>query len=470
MLIARQTFLRQAVASCDALTLVAALSLSHWIRGPALKSNIGPFSNYFWMMWLIVPAWLMSLWCAGLYRSGTYRSIAKLIAAVVRAQIVAALIMLSSMYMTKSVEVSRVLTQLFIVTSFCAILLQKIFLHVILEQRRRHSSLHRPRVLLVGSTQESARYLEHVDRHASMTTELVGVLTPEDEVSPLPDCPPILGSPFDLPRLLGSPLVIDEVVILTRLWPALTERIAAICAVRGVVLRLMMNLPPASVGAWRADDCGGGVFFLSLTAVPQDVISLTIKRALDVVGGAVGLTMCLAAWLLYGARLKHEAGASTIFRQNRIGQNGRRFVLFKFRTMRRDAEERLTELRARNQMKGPMFKLEDDPRVTATGRRLRSRHLDELPQFWNVLKGEMSLVGTRPPTEDEVRAYETHHHRRLSMKPGLTGPWQLSGNRTINNFEEVVRLDCEYIESWSLRRDLQILMATLKKVVRADAW
>jgi exopolysaccharide biosynthesis polyprenyl glycosylphosphotransferase len=469
MLVARQTFLRQAVASCDALTLVAALSLSYWLRGPAVRSDIGPFLNYFWMLWLILPAWLTSLWYAGLYRSGTYRRVVWLIAAVVRAQLVAALIMLSSMYMTKSVEVSRVLTQLFIAISFCAILVQKLFIRVILERRRHHASLHRPRVLLVGSIRESARYLEYVDHHASMTAELVGVLTLEDEICPLTGCPPIVGSPSDLPRLLATK-VIDEVVVITRLWPALADRIAAICAVRGVVLRLMMDLPPASVGAWRADDCGGGVFFLSLTAVPQDVISLTIKRALDVVGGAVGLTMCLAAWLLYGPRLKHETGASTIFRQNRIGQNGRRFVLFKFRTMRRDAEERLDELRARNQMKGPMFKLEDDPRVTATGRRLRSRHLDELPQFWNVLKGEMSLVGTRPPTEDEVRAYETHHYRRLSMKPGLTGPWQLNGNQTTNNFEDVVRLDCEYIQSWSLRRDLQILMATLRKVVRADAW
>jgi lipopolysaccharide/colanic/teichoic acid biosynthesis glycosyltransferase len=121
-------------------------------------------------------------------------------------------------------------------------------------------------------------------------------------------------------------------------------------------------------------------------------------------------------------------------------------------------------------MQGPMFKLEHDPRVTVTGHKLRRRHLDELPQFWNVLKGEMSLVGTRPPTEDEVREYEAHHHRRLSMKPGLTGLWQLNGNHGVRNFEDVVMLDCDYIEHWSLWRDLQILMATVKKVLRADAW
>jgi lipopolysaccharide/colanic/teichoic acid biosynthesis glycosyltransferase len=235
-------------------------------------------------------------------------------------------------------------------------------------------------------------------------------------------------------------------------------------------MRLMIDVPSASVGAWRADDCGGGVFFLSLTAVSQDVLWLAIKRGLDITGAAVGLTICAFVWLLYGWRLKCETGASALFRQNRIGQNGRRFVLYKFRTMYRDAEDRLAELRAKNQMHGPMFKLENDPRVTATGLRLRKRHIDELPQFWNVLKGEMSLVGTRPPTEDEVREYNAHHYRRLSMRPGITGLWQLNGNQRVNNFEEVVKLDCEYIDRWSLRRDLHILIATVKKVFRADAW
>src|SRR5208283_2717755 len=219
----------------------------------------------------------------------------------------------------------------------------------------------------------------------------------------------------------------------------------------------MMEVPPASVGAWRADDCGGGIFFLSLTAVPQDVVRLAVKRVLDVVGAAVGLMMCALAWLIYGWRLRRETGASAFFRQYRVGQNGRRFVLYKFRTMHHDAEERRNELRAQNQMQGPMFKLKQDPRVTATGKQLRRRHLDELPQFWNVLKGEMSLVGTRPPTRNEVETYENRHHRRLSMRPGITGMWQVTGNHAVRDFEEVVKLDCEYIDGWSLALDLKLI-------------
>jgi lipopolysaccharide/colanic/teichoic acid biosynthesis glycosyltransferase len=135
-----------------------------------------------------------------------------------------------------------------------------------------------------------------------------------------------------------------------------------------------------------------------------------------------------------------------------------------------DAEERLKELLARNQMKGFIFKIKDDPRVTPTGSVLRRRHLDELPQFWNVLRGEMSLVGTRPPTTNELAQYLPHHRRRLSMKPGITGFWQLQGNGTVDDFESIVKLDCEYIDNWSLWLDCKVLAKTVLKVVRGGGW
>jgi len=152
------------------------------------------------------------------------------------------------------------------------------------------------------------------------------------------------------------------------------------------------------------------------------------------------------------------------FRQMRVGQNGRLFTLYKFRTMYPDAEERLNDLLAWNEMQGYIFKMKDDPRVIPTGRVLRHRHLDELPQFWNVLKGEMSLVGTRPPTPDEVAQYQPHHHRRISMKPGITGLWQ-TGGRSELSFDDYVRLDLFYIENWSITYDLFILFKTVPAVL-----
>jgi lipopolysaccharide/colanic/teichoic acid biosynthesis glycosyltransferase len=152
-----------------------------------------------------------------------------------------------------------------------------------------------------------------------------------------------------------------------------------------------------------------------------------------------------------------------------VGCHGRLFALYKFRTMYVDAEARHAELMAANEMQGALFKLRDDPRITPLGKWLRARHLDELPQFWNVLRGEMSFVGTRPPTLDEVERYRPPH-RRLSMKPGITGLWQLAGNQEIRDFEEIVRLDCQYIDSWSMWLDTRILARTVVKVLHRTGW
>jgi len=135
-----------------------------------------------------------------------------------------------------------------------------------------------------------------------------------------------------------------------------------------------------------------------------------------------------------------------------------------------DAESRLAELRAQNQMRGCMFKMADDPRITPIGRVLRRRHLDELPQFWNVFRGDMSLVGTRPPTLEEVATYRSEHRRRLSMNPGITGLWQVNGNHLIGDFEQIVRLDCKYIDTWSLWLDCKILFRTIPKILRGTGW
>ena len=153
------------------------------------------------------------------------------------------------------------------------------------------------------------------------------------------------------------------------------------------------------------------------------------------------------------------------FRQKRVGKNGRIFNIFKFRSMCRDAEQKKAELESGNEMEGLMFKLENDPRITRVGRFLRKTSLDEFPQFFNILAGDMSLVGTRPPTLDEYEQYDAHYKRRLSMKPGLTGMWQVSGRSDIKDFDEVVKLDLEYIDNWSMSLDIKILFKTIGAVL-----
>ena len=192
---------------------------------------------------------------------------------------------------------------------------------------------------------------------------------------------------------------------------------------------------------------------------------LFVKRCMDIAGGCVGLLLTGIAYLIFAPIIKKQSPGPIFFTQTRVGKNGRPFKLYKFRSMYLDAEERKKELMEQNQMQGFMFKMEDDPRIFPIGKVMRKLSIDELPQFWNVLKGEMSLVGTRPPTMDEFEQYEAHHRARLGNKPGLTGMWQVSGRSKITDFEEVVKLDTYYISNWNLAMDVRIIFKTIKVVL-----
>ena len=192
---------------------------------------------------------------------------------------------------------------------------------------------------------------------------------------------------------------------------------------------------------------------------------LLIKRIMDIAGGVVGLVITAVITPFVAVPLLIESPGPLFFKQKRVGKNGRYFMIYKFRSMYMDAEERKKELMAQNEMSGAMFKMTNDPRVTKVGKFIRATSIDELPQFFNVLKGDMSLVGTRPPTVDEFREYTPYHKRRLSLKPGLTGMWQVSGRSNIEDFEEVVRLDLEYIDNWSIALDIKIILKTIVVVL-----
>ncbi len=198
----------------------------------------------------------------------------------------------------------------------------------------------------------------------------------------------------------------------------------------------------------------------------HDSTQLAIKRLIDIAGGIFGVLISIPIILLTAVPLLIESPGPLIFKQQRVGKNGRVFNIYKLRSMYTDAEERKKELMQQNKINGYMFKMDNDPRITKVGKIIRRLSIDELPQFWNVVKGDMSLVGTRPPTIDEFEKYESHHKRRLSMNPGITGMWQVSGRSDIQDFEEVVRLDCEYIDNWSLWLDIKILFKTIGVVFR----
>lgn len=208
-----------------------------------------------------------------------------------------------------------------------------------------------------------------------------------------------------------------------------------------------------------------GFSVVSFSLQNMDYRRLMIKRFMDIVGSLLGLLITIIIFPFVALAIKIESRGPVIFKQERIGKNGRRFQMYKFRSMYQDAEERLAELQERNEVDGLMFKLENDPRITKVGRFIRRTSIDEMPQFWNVLKGDMSLVGTRPPTNNEFEQYNSYYRRRLCITPGLTGMWQVNGRSNITNFDEVVKLDLEYIDQWSLWLDCKLLLQTFGVVI-----
>ena len=192
---------------------------------------------------------------------------------------------------------------------------------------------------------------------------------------------------------------------------------------------------------------------------------LFVKRLMDIVGSMIGLILTGIAFLIFAPIIKKQSPGPIFFSQVRVGKNGRQFKFYKFRSMNVNAEEQKKDLMAQNEMEGHMFKMADDPRIFPIGKFMRKYSIDELPQFFNILKGDMSLVGTRPPTVEEFENYDFKHKARLGIKPGLTGMWQVSGRSEIKNFEEVVGLDTYYISHWDLGLDIKILLKTIQVVL-----
>ncbi|MCC8150487.1 MAG: sugar transferase [Lachnospiraceae bacterium] len=220
----------------------------------------------------------------------------------------------------------------------------------------------------------------------------------------------------------------------------------------------------------------GGFNFLTTSINSSGSIRLAIKRLIDIAAGLVGCAAMGIAFLFVAPAIYRASPGPIFFKQERMGKNGRRFQMYKFRSMYLDAEERKKELMKQNEMDGLMFKMDNDPRIIGSekgpgkgiGNVIRRLSIDELPQFINILKGDMSLVGTRPPTAGEFEQYDYHHKVRLSMKPGLTGLWQVSGRSKITDFEEIVRLDATYIQNWSLWLDFKIIFKTFKVVLKRE--
>jgi exopolysaccharide biosynthesis polyprenyl glycosylphosphotransferase len=462
----------QVVCVCDVSVLVASYAAAYEIRDHFLRFPYGPLFRsveYVWILWVILPTWLFLLHRVGLNKSAGYESLRGIISSLFRVQVLGGLVLASTMFLSHSAQISRLLLQIFLGTSYVGLSIEKMLVREILLGYRESRHAHLRQVLIVGTEPRAEKCFHLLGNQPHWRAEVIGFLSVGCSEHKQLCGKPVLGPLVDLVKVLQKH-VVDEVMVVTCPEDEVRKWTVQACMERGVTVRFAMEVPVAGVGKYCLEDVGLGRYFVSLEAIPQDPIPLLIKRMMDIVGASVGLVFYGIAYFWYGPKIRRESPGPLLFHQTRVGQNGRLFTLYKFRTMHPGAHEQLQALYARNEMLGHIFKMKDDPRVTRIGKTLRRRHLDELPQFWNVLRGEISLVGTRPPTPNEVAQYQHHHYRRLSMRPGLTGLWQVYGNGGVKDFEDIVRLDCEYIDNWSIWLDCKILAKTVVKVMRGEGW
>lgn len=277
-----------------------------------------------------------------------------------------------------------------------------------------------------------------------------------------------LGHADDLEHIIRE-YKIDQVFLINDKYDETgVQKYVDICIDMGVTARIVIDVYKDKIAKSYVSSIG------TYPVVTYHTVSLNstekaVKRAMDIVGSIIGIVLASPIMIIAAIAIKCDSPGPVIFKQTRVGMNGRYFKILKFRTMYVDAEERKKELMTQNEVEGGlMFKMKDDPRITKVGRFLRKTSIDELPQFFNVLIGDMSLVGTRPPTVDEVEMYSRNHWRRISIKPGITGMWQVSGRSKITSFDEIVNLDTKYIDEWSVKMDLKVLFKTVLVLLKRE--
>ncbi|MDR2928209.1 MAG: sugar transferase [Cytophagaceae bacterium] len=348
--------------------------------------------------------------------------------------------------------------------SLCLTFLFVLFTYMFFKTVRRRG-FNYLNVLVIGDN-SAAPFIRHIFARPEWGYRITAVIGDRELKKTFSHSLPFLPQHTDVEQLLRDK-TIDEVVFCKKqMNQQEVEEIIQICTEIGVVFRMYSSFFNMLTNKTHLHYFGTQPL-LTISNTPTNYLQLLLKSVMGYVISALALIVLLPVFLIIAFLIKFDSKGPVFFAQKRVGLHGRRFKVYKFRTMVVDAEKLKEDLEEKNEMDGPVFKIANDPRITRLGRFLRKTSLDELPQFFNVLKGDMSVVGPRPPIPAEVRQYERWQLRRLSMKPGITCIWQVSGRNNIP-FDEWMKMDMEYIDNWSLKLDLIILLKTIRTILRGD--
>jgi exopolysaccharide biosynthesis polyprenyl glycosylphosphotransferase len=460
------------VWSMDLALTSAAFLLAWWLRShaapellPALfPGQLYPLSRYLGLLPLVLAIWTVLLVVSETYTSRRTVALHQEVWHVVQIVGGGTLVLAACGWLLRLDFVSRPFLVLFAVLDLLFLIVEKLLLRLVARRVRRRGFNYRS-MLIVGLNPRAEEVARIITEHPHWGLTLLGFVAPTADHPATASGLPVLGTADDLARILQEEVVDEVLFVLSRRQLEEFEDAILLCAELGIRARVAMSFPHMKARVLLEEL--EGIPLLTFTTTPGNPFPLFLKRVVDV---ALSVTLLALLWpllLAIAAGIALTSRGPVLFRQVRCGLNGRRFTLLKFRTMVADAEQRLDSVAHLNEVDGPAFKASRDPRVTPFGRLLRRLSLDELPQLVNVLAGHMSLVGPRPPIPEEVARYDRWQRRRLSMKPGITGLWQVSGRAGLNDFDRWTSLDLAYIDQWSLWLDVKILARTIPAVLSA---
>lgn len=450
----------------DIFCILCSSALAFWIRYGILYGSF-EHGDQAWLVFTMCLLYILINVCVNFNHHFFRRGYFDELVSVVRLEVALAICWIVLLYvMHRSTELSRLVFGYFVVTDTILMYIGRICFKQYMTRVYKYSK-HSSHLLLVTSSGKAGALIDNLIAYKEWNRVLSGLVFLDKDESGME----FMGYPVVAYRDTMMDYVIhneiDEVFIaytdgveqsVLKSWVSELEQMGIIVDVNIDAFDLLGH------GNKNLNQVGK----YAVVTFARNIIStrgLIMKRLLDIAGALVGMVILGIATIFVAPAIKLESPGPVFFGQTRIGKNGRRFTFYKFRSMYQDAEQRKKDLMAKNEVHGLMFKMENDPRITKVGKFIRKTSIDELPQFWNILKGDMSLVGTRPPTVDEFERYEAKHKCRLSMTPGLTGLWQVSGRSDIKDFDEVVQLDMQYIDNWSILKDIKILLMTVGIVI-----
>lgn len=411
--------------------------------------------SYLWMLIIFIPLWMSVMAMSGMYNTSTFNYYDRILKNIFLSSFYSAAIVMTILFFIKEANISRILYLSFLTISFIFTLMER-YIYVYFVRKNRNTGAKK--VLLIIEKEMYDKFQYFLDK-TSITLNIIQkiVINKNDSI----EYNKILDNSKNLGQFLKDN-VVDEVIFGLPIEKYnKIEQLNDICSEIGVTSKLLLDFPYKEYCKVSTSSLGT-IPMVIIHSVSLNNLQNFIKRTVDIIGALTGIILSGPICILTAAAIKIETPGPVLFKQNRVGKNGRIFEMYKFRSMVEDAEEKKKEILGENEVTGGlMFKIKNDPRITKVGKVIRKTSIDELPQFINVLKGEMSLVGTRPPTIDEVKKYDLSHYRRISIKPGITGMWQVNGRSNVKNFENVVKLDTKYIEEWSLLLDIKIIIKTV---------